>query len=55
MTRIELESAVAAAKLETREALHTIYDAMNHGQQKQLVKEETVKALFELYEVAYDE
>ena len=55
MTRTELTAAVDAAKLETREALQTIYDALNHGQQKQLVKDEKVKALFDLYEVDYTE
>ena len=38
-----------------REALQTMYDALNNGQKKQIVKEEKVKALFERYGVEYSE
>ena len=55
MTKYELNSAVATAKAETREALQTVYDALNQGQQKKIVKDEAVKALFDLYGVQYDE
>lgn len=55
MTKAELTAAVDAAKLETKNALQTIYDALNHGQQKQIVKDEKVKALFDLYGVEYAE
>lgn len=51
MKKITLTNRVAQAKAETREALQTVYDALNHGQQKQIVKNEKVKALFERYEV----
>lgn len=51
MTREKLNAAVAAAKAETRDALQTMYDALNHGQQKQIVKDDKVKALFDLYGV----
>ena len=54
MTKAELIAAVAAAKAETRDALQTMYDALNHGQQKQIVKDEKVKALFDLYGVNYE-
>lgn len=54
MTRDELMAAVEAAKAETREALQTVYDTLNQGQQKKLVKDEKVKALFDLYGVAYE-
>ena len=54
MTREELNSAVVAAKAETREALQTVYDALNHGQQKQIIKDDKVKALFDLYGVNYE-
>lgn len=53
MKKAELTAAVEAAKLETKTALQTIYDALNHGQQKQIVKDEKVKALFDLYGVEY--
>lgn len=53
MTKEELTIAVEAAKTNTRDALQTVYDALNKGQQKQLVKDEAVKALFDLYNVQY--
>lgn len=55
MTREELMIAVEAAKTSTRDALQTVYNALNKGQQKQIIKEEAVKALFDLYEVEYEE
>lgn len=55
MTQYELTAAVAAAKQQTKSALETIYAALNPGQRKQIVKDAGVKALFNLYEVAYDE
>lgn len=39
---------------ETKVALQTVYDTLNQGQQKKLVKDETVKALFDRYGVEYD-
>lgn len=53
MTKTELTAAVEAAKAETRNALQTVYDALNPGQQKQIVKDEAVKKLFDLYGVDY--
>lgn len=53
MTRDELMAAVEAAKVDTRNALQTVYDVLNQGQQKQIVKNETVKKLFDLYGVEY--
>jgi hypothetical protein len=55
MTKTELNTAVETAKAETRNALQTVYDTLNHGQQKQIVKDEAVKALFDLYGVNYKE
>lgn len=55
MTKTELSEAVATAKSETRNALQTVYDSMNHGQQKNIVKDEAVKNLFDLYGVEYSE
>ena len=40
---------------ETKVALQTVYDTLNQGQQKKLVKDETVKALFDRYGVEYTE
>lgn len=40
---------------ETRAALQTMYDALNQGQQKKIVKDEAVKALFDRYGVVTTE
>ena len=55
MKKTELTTAVEAAKTETKNALQTIYDALNQGQQKKIVKDDKVKALFDLYGVEYSE
>lgn len=41
-------SAVAE---ETRQALRTVFDALNQGQQQKLMKEKAVKSLFDRYGV----
>ena len=51
MTKATLNQAVEACKAETREALLTVYNALNQGQQKKLLKDEKVRELFEFYEV----
>lgn len=51
MKKTELKNAVELAKEETRTALQTVYDALNPGQKKQIVKDENVKKLFDLYGV----
>lgn len=53
MTKDKLTAAVDKAKSETRAALQTVYDALNKGQQKKIVKDEAVKRLFDLYGVEY--
>ena len=53
MTREELMIAVETAKTNTKNALQTVYNALNNGQQKQIIKNEAVKALFDLYGVEY--
>lgn len=53
MRKTELQEAVVNAKTETKNAMQTMYDALNHGQQKQIVKNEEVKELFDLYGVDY--
>ena len=54
MNKTTLNEAVAKCKDETRVALQTVYDALNQGQQKKIVKNEAVKALFDLYGVEYE-
>lgn len=53
MKKSELTAAVEAAKTETRNALQMVYDNLNQGQQKKLLKEEAVKELFDRYGVEY--
>lgn len=55
MKKSNLKSAVAETKTEVKKALQTVYDALNQGQQKKIVKDESVKALFDLYGVEYSE
>ena len=38
---------------ETQAALQTVYDALNQGQQKKILKEASVKELFDRYGVEY--
>lgn len=54
MKRAKLKEKTAAVKNETREALQVMYDAMNPGQKKQIVKNEAVAALFARYGVAVE-
>lgn len=54
MRKKDLTNAVETAKTETKNALQTVYDSMNHGQQKKIVKNEDVRKLFDLYGVEYE-
>ena len=54
MNKTTLNEAVAKCKDETRVALQTVYDTLNQGQQKKIVKNEADKALFDLYGVEYE-
>ena len=54
MTKAELYAKTEAVVKDIRAALQTVYDALNHGQQKQIVKDEAVKALFDRYGVEYE-
>lgn len=51
MTRAELMQKTDYVVEETRTALQTVYDALNQGQQKKILKDEAVAALFERYGV----
>ncbi len=44
-----------AVVTDTKEALHLVYDALNHGQQQKLLKDGKVKALFDHYGVVYSD
>ena len=53
MTKTELSSAVGKCKEETKNALQTLFDKINQGQRKQLVKIPEIKKLFDTYGVEY--
>ena len=53
MKREDLFNKVAAVKFETKEALQLVYDGLNNGQKKKILKNEDVKALFDRYGVEY--
>ena len=53
MKKSKLNEAVTNAKTETKDALQLLYDNINKGQQKQLVKREEIKKLFNRYGVEY--
>ena len=46
--------AAQAVYAETHTALQTVYDTLNQGQQQKLLKDETVRALFDHYGVRYE-
>lgn len=48
-----LVDRVIMYNLEIKTALQTMYDALNHGQQQKILKNEKVKALFDRYKVEY--
>lgn len=53
MKREDLFNKVAAVKTETKNALQTMYNALNKGQQNKILKNEEVKALFDRHGVEY--
>lgn len=53
MNKDTLFEAVENCKNETKSALQTVYDELNNGQQKKILKNDTVKALFDRYGVEY--
>ena len=55
MKKKVLEEKTTAVISETRDALQAVYDALNQGQRKKLVRDEKIKALFDRYGVSYDE
>lgn len=55
MKKTELFQKVDAVKSETQAALQLVYDSLNQGQQKKVVKNEQVKELFDRYGVEYSQ
>lgn len=54
MKKSELKERTDKAVNETKSALQTVYNALNAGQKKQIVKAESVKTLFDRYGVEYE-
>ena len=55
MNKYELEEKTNNVIEETKNALQTMYNKLNRGQKKQIVKNKEVKALFDRYGVEYIE
>lgn len=53
MNKKVLNDRVAKVKSDTKVALQTLFDNINKGQQKQLVKNQEIKELFDRYGVEY--
>ena len=53
ISKNKLQENVGKVKDDTKTALQTMYDALNQGQQKKIVKDPEVKALFDRYGVEY--
>ena len=51
MRKEELNMAVQAAKAQTKDALQQVYDSLNQGQKKKIMKEAPVAELLRRYEV----
>ena len=51
MNKDTLNKAVENCKNETKEALQTVYNELNNGQQKKLLKSEKVRDLFDRFGV----
>lgn len=51
MKKKELKEKTEAVKEETRVALETMFNALNQGQQKKILKDDSVKELFARYSV----
>lgn len=50
----ELRERVLQYNREIKDALQTVYDALNQGQRKKILKNAAVKALFDRYHVEYE-
>lgn len=51
ISKQKLRENVNAAKNETKAALQLIYDSLNNGQRKKLIKNDEVKKLLDFYGV----
>lgn len=53
MKKQELKEKTEKVLDQTKEALQIMYDALNQGQQKKILKDAKVKELFDRYNVKY--
>lgn len=53
MKKLDLTAATNAAKTEYKEALQTLWNNINQGQRKQLIKNEAIKAILDRFGVEY--
>lgn len=53
MKKSELETKTNEVINNIKNALQTMYDALNQGQQKKIIKNQEVKELFDRYGVEY--
>lgn len=53
MKKTTLDREVANAKATIKSALQTVYDELNQGQQKKILRSDTIKELFDRYGVEY--
>lgn len=54
MKKSELFGKTEQVKNDTKSALQTLWDNINKGQQKQIIKRKEIKELFERYGVEYE-
>lgn len=54
MTKKTLENKTDHVVEQTNQALQTVYDALNQGQKKKVIKNEAVKELFDRFNVNYE-
>ena len=54
VTKQQLASALVKAKDETRESLQLLWDNVNKGQKKQILKRTEVKAILDRFGVDYE-
>lgn len=53
ITKLILDALTKAYKDKVRDALQTLWNEINKGQQKQIIKKDYIKELFDLYGVEY--
>ena len=53
MKKNVLKNKTKEVKNDTKSALQLVYDELNQGQQKKIIKNEEVKELFDRYNVEY--